>query len=72
MNISGDLFKSRIYDHIMPVWYNYDDIIMKLEEEEEEEAEEIEDLKEKQKRLKQEMLKKRRIEKKQRKNGDPN
>jgi hypothetical protein len=71
MITSGEIFKGDAFDQIMLIGYNYNDIIMRLEEEEEEEAEEIEDLKEKQKRLKEEMLKKRRLEKDKEKNGEP-
>jgi len=59
MIISAELMENKDFGcQIMPFGYRYDEIDMKLEEEEQEDVEKIEDLKEKQKRLKEEILKK--------------
>ena len=68
---SEEIVKNQPLNHSISIVFNYDDIFIRLEEEEEEEEEEIEDLKEKQKRLKVDILKKKQLRNEQGENSEP-
>ena len=72
MFISTELYENKVLGQVMPYGYKYNEINMKLEEEEDEEVEKIEDLKEKQKRLKQEIRDRKRSEKAPEESVKPN